>query len=329
MKKSFLLISLLVISACMMLFFGCTVEHTHVDGNGTIEAQEVNVAALQTGTLMRLAVEEGDAVQPDQLIAQIDDEIQQRQLRQAEAQRVQAAAQLELLYAGPHPKDIESAEAQVAQAKEQLELARKEWERIKTLYEEGSVTKKQYDAGLATYRTRQAQSAAAQAGLDKLKNLARPQELSSAEAAVEQAEQQVAIAERQLRDCTIKAPIKGMLSELYYEVGELVPAGRTVATIRDTKEVYVTVYVPEPLLSRIRIGKKVEIYVDGRPDTAFTGSISHISQEAEFTPKNVQTKEQRVKLVYAVKLDVQNRDGILKPGMPADVNLLLEAKAEE
>lgn len=329
MKKDFSLISLFVIFVGITLFSGCTAERTHVDGNGTIEAREVNVAALQSGTLMRLAVEEGDVVQPDQLIAQIDDEIQRRQLRQVEAQRRQAVAQLELLAAGPHPKDIESAEAQLAQAKEQLELARKEWERIKILYEEASVTKKQYDAGLAAYRTRQAQYEAARAGLEKLRNLARPQELRSAEATVEQAEQQVAIADWQLRDCAIKAPIKGMISELYYEVGELVPAGRPLATIRDTEEVYVTVYVPEPLLARIGIGQDAEVYVDGRPDAVFSGSISHISREAEFTPKNVQTKEQRVKLVYAVQLDVQNRDGVLKPGMPADVNLLLEDEAGE
>ncbi|MFW6360353.1 MAG: HlyD family secretion protein [Spirochaetota bacterium] len=262
-------------------------------------------------------------------MARTDDEIPQRKLRQAESKQAQARAQLELLQAGAHPKDIESAEARVAQTKEQLELARKEWDRIQTLYEENSVSKKQYDSGLAAYRTRKAQLEGARAAVEKLQNLIRPQEIASARAAVDQAEQQAAIARRQVQDCVIRTPIEGVVSELYYEVGELVPAGRTVATIRTVDQVYVTVYVPEPLLSQIQIGQRAEVYVDGRPDTAFSGRISHISQEAEFTPKNVQTKEQRVKLVYAVKLDVRNRDGILKPGMPADVNLLLKDATEE
>ena len=329
MKKVYSLINLLIVLACTTMLIACSEENKNVDGTGTIEAREVDVSATQPGTLLLIEVEEGDYVQPDQKLAQIDNEIQQRQLRQAESKRVQAAAQLELLQAGPHPKDIEAAEAQLAQAKEQLELARKEWERIKTLYEENSVSKKQYDSGLAAYRTRQAQYEAAQASLEKLKNLARPQEISSARAAVESAEQQVAIASRQFHDCTIRAPIEGVISELYYEIGELVPAGRKVATISNLEQVYVTVYVPEPLLSRIQIGRNAEVYVDGRPDTVFSGRISHISQEAEFTPKNVQTKQQRVKLVYAVKLEVQNRDGILKPGMPVDVNLGLDGEVGE
>ena len=329
MKRSFSLISRLGVVMCAAVVLGCTAEQVNVDGTGTIEAQEVDVAAQQSGILQQIEVTEGDVVQPEQLLARTDDEIQKLKLQQAEAQREQAEAQLEMLQEGPHPKDIERAEAQLAQAKEQLELAEKEWRRIETLYEENSVTRKQYDAGLAEYRSRQAQYDAVRASLEKLQNLARPQEIASAEAALRQTEQQVAIAERQVRDCSIRSPIRGTVSEIYYEVGEMVPAGRTVATVRTTEQVYLTVYVPEPLLAHIGIGQSAEVYVDGMPDSSFSGRISHISQEAEFTPKNVQTKEQRVKLVYALKLDVQNRDGILKPGMPADVDLQLKPEAEE
>lgn len=329
MKKSFSLISLLIVAASTGVFFGCTAEGAEVDGTGTIEAREVNLAAVQSGTLVSVEVQEGDAVRSDQIVARTDDEIPRRQLRQAESKHAQTRAQLDLLQSGAHPKDIESAAAQVAQAEEQFELARKEWDRIQTLYKENSVSRQQYDSGLAAYRTGQAQLDAARAALEKLQNLARPQEIASARAAVDQAEQQAAIVRRHVQDCVIRTPIEGVVSELYYEVGELVPAGRTIATIRTVDQVYVTVYVPEPLLSQIQVGQRAEVYVDGRPDTAFSGRIAQISQEAEFTPKNVQTKEQRVKLVYAVKLDVRNSDGILKPGMPADVNLLLEDGTKE
>ncbi len=328
MKRSFSSISRLFVLMGIVGVFGCTAEQVSVDGTGTIEAQEVDVAAQQSGILEAIGVSEGDAVQPEQLLARTDAEIQKLKLQQAEAQREQAAAQLELLQAGPHPKDIESAQARLEQAREQLELAEKEWTRIKALYGENSVPRKQYDSALAAYRTRQAQHKGARAALEKLQNLARPQEIVSAKAALRRAEQQVSIAGRQVRDCSIRSPIRGTISQLYYEEGELVPAGRTVATVLTTEQVYVTVYVPGPLLSQIGIGKSVEVYVDGMPDTSFSGRISHISQEAEFTPKNVQTKEQRVKLVYAVTLDVRNRKGVLKPGMPADVNLLLKREEE-
>src|SRR6056297_1712395 len=132
MKKSFSLISLLIAAASTAVFFGCTAESVEVDGTGTIEVREVDLAATQSATLVSVEVEEGDVVRPDQLVARTDDEIPQRTLRQAESKHTQALSQLELLQAGAHPKDIESAEAQVAQANEQFELARKEWDRIKT-----------------------------------------------------------------------------------------------------------------------------------------------------------------------------------------------------
>ncbi len=328
MKKSFLLISVVTLLIYTVVLTGCSHKRAQVDGTGTIEAQEVDIAATHSGILLELSVEEGDTVGPDQTIARIDDEVPRLQLQQAEAQRDQAQAQLSLLEEGPHPRDIESAEARLQQAAHQLDLARKEWERIKTLYNEDSVTKKQYDSGMAAFRTRQAQYAGAKASVEKLKELPRSQEIASAEAALRRAQQQVEIARSQVDDCTLRSPIRGIISELYYEKGELVPAGRSLATVRNNEQVYVTVYVPEPLLAHIKTGQTAEVYIDGMPDTVFSGKISHINQEAEFTPKNVQTKEQRVKLVYAIKIDVKNKNGILKPGMPADVNLHIAPEGE-
>jgi HlyD family secretion protein len=328
MKKSFLLISAIGILFYTLTLFGCSAERSDIDGTGIIEVREVEVAARQAGTLLELNVEEGEEVQVDQVLARTDSEVQELQLQQALAGRDQAAAQLELLRAGPHPKDIESGAAQLAQASHQLDLARKEWKRIQVLFAENSIPKTRYDSGLANYRIRQAQKAGAKAALEKLENLARPMELSSAQAGLRQAEQQVALARRRVDDCKVTAPISGVISELYYEEGELVPAGRALAKVRDPGKVYLTVYVSEPLLAEIKIGSSAEVYVDGLPDTAFKGRISHINREAEFTPKNVQTKEQRVKLVYAVKIDVESSDGVLKPGMPADVNLQLSSEEQ-
>src|SRR6056297_915129 len=136
MKKSFLLISAIGILIYTWTLFGCSAERSDIDGTGTIEVREVEVAARQAGTLLELNVEEGDEVRVDQVLARTDSEVQELQLQQALAGRDHAAAQLELLRAGPHPKDIESGTAQLEQASQQLELARKEWERIQVLYAE-------------------------------------------------------------------------------------------------------------------------------------------------------------------------------------------------
>jgi len=308
-------------AAVIVLLSSCGARNVEADGTGTIEAREIQVSALLSSTINSIAAEEGDRVSKGDLLAELDHTILDYRLQQARSREKQARAQLELLREGARSEDIQQAEAQLAQARQNLELAKKEWDRIRSLYEEGSVTRREYDAVQNQYETGQSRYEAAQAALSKVRDFARPQEIESAEAVVEQAAAEAAVIRRQIEDSRITAPISGSISEVYYEEGEVIQAGRPLIALRDMEAMYLTVYLSGPMLAKIRVGEAVEVYVDGVPDRHFEGTISNISDEAEFTPKNVQTKEQRVKLVYAVKIDVTNREGILKPGMPADIVL--------
>jgi HlyD family secretion protein len=135
---------------------------------------------------------------------------------------------------------------------------------------------------------------------------------------LDQARAAVELLEKTIADCTITAPAGGIVTHKAVEAGELVTPGATVVTLAGLDSVYVMIYVTELEIGRIKLGDGVEVRIDAFPDKPFPGKITYISPEAEFTPKNVQTKEDRVKLVFGVKVEIENKDGLLKPGLPAD-----------
>jgi len=144
------------------------------------------------------------------------------------------------------------------------------------------------------------------------------------EAVKEAAEAQVRLIERQLQDATITIPLHGVISERYVEVGELVSVGSLMATVIDLKHVWVMAYVSEIHLGNVKLGQEGKVSVDSFPEKEFIGKVTYISPEAEFTPKNIQTKEERVTLVFGVKIELDNPDQELKLGMPADAILALD-----
>lgn len=320
-RKEFLLIKYALLGVFIILSTGCGGKNGSVDGTGTIEAREVQVASLLTSTVDNILVQEGDRVKKDAHLIELDHRILDLRLQQASSREKQARLQLALLLEGARSEDIQQAESQLEQAENNLGLAEKEWQRVRSLFAEGSITKREYDTVQNQFETSTSRYEGARAALNKIKDLARPQEIESAQAAVELAAAETAIIQQQIDDSTIDAPMDGTVSEIFYEEGEIIQVGRPLLTVRDMDEVYITVYLSGPMLSGIRIGGEADIYIDGVPDRPFRGVISYISDEAEFTPKNVQTREQRVKLVYGVKLDIPNEEGVLKPGMPADIIL--------
>ncbi len=137
-------------------------------------------------------------------------------------------------------------------------------------------------------------------------------------------QQNVNLAEQNLKRATVTAPSKGTVLDLPYNVGELVNAGSIVATVADLDKVTLVVYVPEDKIGRISLDQEVDVSTDSFPNRTFTGKITKISDQAEFTPANIQTKEQRVNLVFAVTISLSNGDHYLKPGMPADATITLK-----
>ena len=168
----------------------------------------------------------------------------------------------------------------------------------------------------------EAQVAAAQAQLDGLKAGASPEQIGTLEARVGQAKAALAALEKQRAMREIVAPTSGVVLSAVTHPGEIAAPGATLLTLADTRNLSLTVYVPETQVGQVRLGQKVRVTVDSFPGSTFEGEVSHIADQAEFTPRNVSTKEERVNLVFAVEIRIANEDGALKPGMPADVTFV-------
>jgi HlyD family secretion protein len=289
-----------------------------ISASGTIEAVEINVASKVAGQIVELAAEEGRRVKPGDILAVVDHSTLDIQFRQAAAGVELAEAQLALLVKGARSEDIRQAEEALRQAEAALQLAEDDARRMRDLARSGSVTPKIRDDAEARLTVATAQKNAADEALKKVRRLARPEEIRAAEARLAQAQAAADLLAKTIADCTIVAPLGGILTHRAVEFGELVNPGATVVTLADLDRVSVMIYVPEKDLGRIKLGDGAEIRIDAFPDKTFAGKVTYISPEAEFTPRNVQTKEDRVKLVFGVKIEIENKEGRLKPGLPAD-----------
>ncbi len=286
---------------------------------GTIEAIEVNVSSKVTGEVTLIKVDEGDKVSVGDTLALIDPSEYILQYQQALAAEKVAEAQYLLLFRGSRKEDIKQAEENLKQAEASYKNAKDDYERIQNLFSTGSVSSKQFDDARTRYEIAEAQLNSARQVMEKLKTGARQEEIDAAKARFEQATAQTKLIQKKISDCTILSPISGYITKRILEKGELVNYGTPIVRISNLDELYVMVYLPETNLPKIKLGNPAEIKVDAFPDRKFSGNVVYISPEAEFTPKNIQTKEERVKLVFGVKIKIPNEDHLLKVGLPADV----------
>lgn len=292
-----------------------------VTASGTIEAVEVRVAAETGGVLLRLPVEEGSVVGRGDTLATVDHEALAVQLKQARAGVDLAAAQLRLVRQGARDEDLRQASAALEQAEVSLRAAGDDLERMQALAASGSATEKQRSDAQTRYDVARAQVDAAEQGLRKVQNLVRPEEIQAGEARLVQARAAAELLEQRMADAHVVAPAAGTVTRKLAEEGELVGPGMTLVVLSKLDRVFLNIYVAETELARVKLGAPARVHVDGYPDRSFDGRIVYISPEAEFTPKNVQTKEERVRLVFRVKIALENPEGILKPGLPADAVL--------
>jgi multidrug resistance efflux pump len=187
----------------------------------------------------------------------------------------------------------------------------------------------QVDTAETEYQASRAIVDQAAARLAALRSGATQEEIATAEARVEQAEAALDRLLNERNKLRISAPVGGLVLALSIHEGELAAPGATVLTLGDLDEVTLTVYVPEDKLGRVNVGQQVEVQVDSYPDRIFTGAVVAIANEAEFTPRNVQTREERVNMVFAVDVRIPNPDHELKPGVPADATILTEEQQHE
>jgi HlyD family secretion protein len=323
MKKTIAESAIILWGAAAITIFGGVDCRNHrnqseISASGTIEAIEVSVSSKTSGQVVKMAVDEGARVETGDLLAVIDSASLEIQVQQAEAGVKLAEAQLQLVLNGARIEDIRQAEEGVRQAEASLKLAEVERSRVTDLFAKQSATAQQRDNAETRLAVARAQHEAAKQALQKWRQLARPEEIKQAQARLEQAEASRDLLKKTIADSTISSPTSGIVTHRATEQGEFVVPGTILLTIADLAEVRLEIFVPESDLGKVRLGQSAEVRIDSHPDRVFEGKVIFISPEAEFTPKNIQTKEERVKLVYRVKIKVPNAENILKPGMPAD-----------
>lgn len=266
----------------------------------------------------------------------------------------EAEARLDSLLHGNRPQDIQQSAAAVTDAKAQLDYAKSDWDRAQTLFKNEDISKQQYDQfrmklDTATAMLRQAEEryslmkegaraediAAARAAVaraqasvkmaeaNRLELTRKEQELGARKAEIQRTQAQVGMSETQLNDTTVYAPMDGIVLVKSAEVGEVIAAGTNVMTIGDLDHPWLRAYINETDLGRVKVGQQVKLKTDSYPNKTYTGHVSFIASEAEFTPKQIQTKEERVKLVYRIKVDVENSAHELKNNMPVDAEIIL------
>ena len=308
--------------AAAMTLAGCSDKHAGtIEASGTLEAVEVNVSAKVAGQIQTLFVDEGSIVKSGDTLAILDHATNDIELQQAEAGVDLANAQYQLLVIGTRSEDLRQAEEGLRQSESNYKTAKDDYERIKALYATKSVTKKDLDDAESRYTIAQAMNTSAEQNLQKLRHFARPEDLAAAKARLDQATAAADLLRKQISDAHIIAPVSGTVTHKPVEAGELVSIGTTIATISRLESLNLMIYVGDTELGRVKLGGPADLVIDTYPDKTFPAKVIYISPIAEFTPKNVQTKEDRTKLVFGVKLEVDNKDGILKGGMPVDAYL--------
>ena len=278
----------------------------------------------------------------------------QADLEQRKAEVVSADAHLQELSNGSRPQEVQQAKTAMESARSEYEQVKKDWERAQALHANDDISNAQFDQ----FRTRftsaegafqqakerfslvqdgprrevvegaRAQVARAKAGLkageaNELELSRREQEVTVRQADIQRAQAQIALIDSQLEDTIAKSPINGMVLVKSADVGEVLAPGATVLTVGDLQHPWLRGYISERVLGRVKIGSAVRATTDSFPGKVYSGRVSFISSEAEFTPKQIQTQEERVKLVYRIKIDIDNPQQELKNNMPVDAEVLV------
>ncbi|MGC8718791.1 MAG: HlyD family secretion protein [Thermodesulforhabdaceae bacterium] len=315
-----------------------------IQANGRIEGDRFTVSSKVPGKIVEMFVREGDSVQEGQIVARLDDaQISARvdQARQAvstlEAQLKAIQFALDLLRKDV-PLAVETARAALSQARAahasaqiQAEQAERDAMRYEKLFSSGAIDKRRFEqadlsrkvamnqlrSAQEAVKTAEKQLAQALLGYDRIKT--KEAEVEAISAQLEQARAALREAEATLNDLTIRAPTSGVVTNRMVDMGEVITAGTPLFDIVNLDRLYLQVYIPEKDIGKVRLGLPARIYVDAFPEAFFPATVKYIASRAQFTPKEVQTPDERVKLVFAVRLYLdENPDHRLTPGLPAD-----------
>lgn len=273
--------------------------------SGTIVADTVRLSSRCGGRVDRISAHEGDTVRAGQTVVELE-------APELSARRDYAAAILSELERGARPEEIEAARREKEAVSAELETARSDRKRAQDLFKAHQATASERDRAVSHVTALEKSLAAAGKRLDLLT-------LGATQERLAQARAQLAEIDAQLSETLIRAPIDAVIDVLNVEVGETVAPYRDVATLLIPKRLWTRVYVPETWLSGIKVGDEVRVMVDSLPSKEFKGTVEQINRNAEFTPRNVQTAEDRIRQTFGVKVRLKDPDDKLRGGMSAEV----------
>ena len=290
--------------------------------SGNIEATTVAVSFRIPGRLQERLVDEGETVRAGQPIAVLATEDLDQEVAHRQAEVAAARAALAEMTAGSRKEEIARAEAAAARGEAEAVRLERDYRRAQGLFATEVISRQQLEA--AETAAKAARSAAREAGetLRLVRSGPRREQIDAARARLQGAEALLGAVRVKRGDAAISSPLAGVVVAKHAEPGEQMTPGAPVVTVANLKNVWLRAYIPETELGRVRLGTEAEVRSDSYPAKTYRGKVTFIASEAEFTPRSVQTEKERVKLVYRIKISLDNPNDELKPGMPADAVLV-------
>jgi HlyD family secretion protein len=308
--------------AAAVLAIGCNkTDSSQIQGTGTLEVVEVDVAPLTPARVVRVWREEGDTVHAGDTLVSLTQSTVQADVTAQRARVAVAEAQLRDLEAGARPAEIDAAEAELRAAESETTRTAADLERLTTLFKTGGVSTQEVDAARTAATVAASRRDRAREALRLLRDGARPQQVVSARAQLDNARAALSAAQQTASDLVLVAPVAGVVMLRNAEPGEVLGAGVSAMTIGELAAPYARIYVNQRALPGVKLGSIADGVLDGRPETAFKGIVVAINNKAEFTPRVALTEEERADLLFGVKVAFRDSLGALKPGLPITVRI--------
>jgi HlyD family secretion protein len=311
-----------LVGAIALLSLACGRDpNRSIQGTGTLEVVEVDVAPMTPARVLRVWREEGDTVRAGDTLVSLTQSTVQADVDARRARLAAAEAQLRDLLAGARPAEIARAEADLRAAEAEAARTAQDLARVTALAQSGTVSGQQLDAAKSAAALAAARRDAARDALRLLREGTRPERIAAARAEVQNARAALEAAERTASDLVLLAPVSGTVMLRNAEPGEVLGAGVPAITIGELARPYVRIYVNQRVLPLVRLGARADGVLDGLPDHRFVGEVIAINNKAEFTPRVALTEEERADLLFGVKIAFRDTTGALKPGLPITVRV--------
>ena len=328
MKRLIPIVILVIAAVAAGIYFYPRIKSTPAPTNeialsGNIEAHESLLSFKVPGRIVDLPIEEGQQVKQGDLLARLEDADIKQKVRIEEASVAVRESNLALATAPTREQELKALQESIVDAQADLALKKIESDRAQQLFSKDELSAQDRDRAATAFKRSEAALNVAQQRVNQAEEGARKEDIAIARANLDQAKASLGLSRINAGYATLRAPAAGIITVRQAELGEVIAPGTPIVSVSDLDHIWLRSYIAETDLGRIHWGQEVTVTTDTYPGKQYHGRISFIAPNAEFTPKSVQTYKERVTLVYRIKIDVDNPNHELKPGMPADAHLQL------